>query len=275
MQSLLRFLQRYHFTLLFILFEALAITLLIQNNNYQNTSFVRFARNIKGKVYDQTVKIEQYLNLREKNRELKKENAYLRNFIAENLDNEPDTFKKKIDTTYNQQYFYIRATVINNSVNKQHNYITLDKGRAEGVKPEMGVMSSNGIVGVVRGVSQHFCSVISVLNSELSVSAKLKNSGYYGSFNWTGRDYRYGKLQDIPLHVQVNEGDTVITSGYSAIFPEGVMIGFVEDYQEKGGRFLELTVELSTDFKKLNNVYIVKNFLKEEQTELENEFAAQ
>ena len=275
MQSLLRFLQRYHFTLLFILLEALAITLLIQNNNYQNTSFVRFTRNIKGRFYDQTVKIEQYLNLREKNRKLREENIQLRNFIARNLDTEVDTFKRVIDTAYNQQYYYIRATVLNNSIFRQHNYITLDKGRAAGVKPEMGVISSEGIVGVVRGVSENFSSVISLLNSELSVSAKLKNSGYYGSFNWTGRDYRYGKLQDIPLHVDVSIGDTVITSGYSAIFPEGILVGFVEEYQEKGGRFLELTVELSTDFKKLNNVYIVKNLLKEEQKELENEFTAQ
>jgi rod shape-determining protein MreC len=261
--------------LLFILLEALAITLLIQNNNYQNTSFVRFTRNIKGKFYDQTVKIEQYLNLREKNRKLREENIQLRNFIARNLDTEVDTFRKVIDTAYNQQYYYIRSTVLNNSIFRQHNYITLDKGRSAGVKPEMGVISSEGIVGVVRGVSENFSSVISLLNSELSVSAKLKNSSYYGSFNWTGRDYRYGKLQDIPLHVDVSIGDTVITSGYSAIFPEGILVGFVEEYQEKGGRFLELTVELSTDFKKLNNVYIVKNLLKEEQKELENEFTAQ
>lgn len=275
MQSLLRFLQRYHFTLLFIILEALAIVLLIQNNNYQNTSFVRFARNIKGNFYSQTMKIEQYLNLREKNRKLKEENVSLRNFIAGNMDAEVDTFKKRIDTSYNQQYYYIRATVLNNSINKQHNYLTLDKGRAADVEPEMGVISDNGIVGVVRGVSEHFSSVISLLNSELNVSAKLKNSGYYGSFSWTGRDYRYGKLQDIPLHVQVSEGDTVITSGYSAIFPEGILVGIVDDYQEKGGRFLELNVELSTDFKKLNNVYIVKNLLKEEQKKLENEYITQ
>jgi len=275
MQSLLRFLQRYHFILLFILLEVLAITLLIQNNNYQNTSFVSFARNIKGRFYDQTMKIEQYLNLREKNKKLKEENVFLRNFIAKNMNTEVDTFKKKIDTTSDQQYFYIRATVLNNSINKQHNYLTLDKGETAGVKPEMGVVSPNGIVGVVRGVSEHFSSVISLLNSELNISAKLKNSEYYGSFSWTGQDYRYGILQDIPLHAQVNEGDTVVTSGYSAIFPEGILVGFVEEYEEKGGRFLELTVELSTDFKKLNHVYIVENMLKEEKKELENEFTTQ
>ncbi|MFP4619676.1 MAG: rod shape-determining protein MreC [Bacteroidales bacterium] len=271
----MRFLQRYHFTLLFILFEAFGITLLIQNNNYQNTSFVRFTRNIKGRFYDQTVRIEQYLSLKQDNKNLKEENHQLRNFIARNLNEASDTFKKKVDTAYDQQYYYIRATVLNNSINKQYNYLTLDKGRAAGIKPEMGVISSNGVVGVVRGVSENFSSVISLLNSELSISAKLKNSGYYGSFNWTGRDYRYGILQDIPLHVQVNPGDTVVTSGYSAIFPEGILVGFVEDYQEKGGRFLELTVELSSDFKKLNNVYIVRNLLKEEQEELENEFTIQ
>jgi rod shape-determining protein MreC len=275
MQNLLRFLLKYHFVLLFVLFEALAMTLLVQNNNYQNTSFVRFTRNIKGRFYNQTHRIEQYLNLREKNKKLRSENVYLRNYIAKNLDREIDTFQKRIDTSSNQQFLYIPATVINNTVSRQHNYITLDKGEFDNVEPEMGVISNDGIVGVVRGVSEHFSTVISLLNSELNISAQLKRSGYYGSLTWTGRDYQYATLRDIPLHVQINKGDTITTSGYSAIFPEGILIGFVEDYQEKGGRFYEVEVKLSTDFKKLNNVYIVKNFLKEEQKELENESAAQ
>jgi rod shape-determining protein MreC len=249
--------------------------LLLKSNNYQNSSFVRFTRGITGIFYRKADKIEQYLNLREENEELKEENIQLRNYIAKNLNFESDTFKKEIDPDYNQQYFYIHAKVLNNSVNKQHNYMTLDKGSAEGVSPEMGVISADGIVGVVRGVSGHFSSVISLLNSELSVSAKLKKSGYYGSLNWTGRDYRYAILKDIPLHVRMEPGDTIITSGYSALFPEGVQVGFVTEFEEKGGRFYDVTVKLSTDFKKLQYVYIVKNLLKEEQVELEDEYMEQ
>ena len=274
MQNLLRFLLRYHFTLLFILLEGLAILLLLQNNNYQNTRFVEFARNVKGMFYEQSMKMEQYLRLRDKNQQLVRENEQLRNYIATNLQAEEDTFRRKIDTTFEQQYSYLSARVINNSVNKQHNYITLDKGEEDGVAPDMGVISSRGVVGVIRGVSDHFSTAISLLNSELRVSAKLSGSGYYGPLNWAGRDYRYAKLGDIPLHATLSPGDTVITSGYSAIFPEGILVGFVEDYQEKGGRFYDVNVELSTDFKRLNQVYVVKNLLKEEQDQLENNIRA-
>jgi rod shape-determining protein MreC len=269
MQNLLRFFLRYHFTILFILIEALALLLLLQNNNYQNTRFVDFTRNLKGNFYEQTMQVEQYLNLREKNQQLVRENEYLRNYIESNLDFQADTFRMKTDTVYDQQFYYLSARVINNSVNKMHNYITLDKGREDGVKPEMGVTSGEGVVGVVRGVSDHFSTAISLLNSELRVSAKLGKSGYYGPLNWTGRDYQYAKLMDIPLHADVNQGDSVITSGYSAIFPEGILLGYVEDYQEKGGRFYEVDVKLSTDFKKLSHVYIVKNLMREEQDSLE------
>ena len=269
MQNLLRFFLRYHFTILFILIEALALLLLLQNNNYQNTRFVKFTRNLKGNIYNQTMQVEQYLNLREKNQLLVSENEYLRNYIESNLDNQPDTFRLQTDTIYNQQFYHLSARVINNSVNKMHNYITLDKGLNDGVKPEMGVISGEGVVGVVRGVSDHFSTAISLLNSELRVSAKLGKSGYYGPLNWTGRDYRYAKLMDIPLHADVNEGDSVITSGYSAIFPEGILLGYVEDYEEKGGRFYEVDVKLSTDFKKLSHVYVVKNLMREEQDSLE------
>lgn len=274
MQNLLRFLLRYHFTLLFFLLEVLAFLLILQNNNYQNTRFVEFTRNLEGSFYQKTMKVEQYLNLREKNRQLVKENEKLRNYIATHLNTGKDTFRRQVDTTYDQQYSYLAARVINNSVNKQHNYITLDKGREEGVTPEMGVVSGQGLVGVVRGVSDHFSTAISLLNSELRVSAKLAGSGYYGPLQWNGRDYRYAKLGDIPLHATVSQGDTVMTSGYSAIFPEGVLIGFVEGYEEKGGRFYEVDVKLSTDFKRLNHVYVVKNLLREEQDSLENKIPA-
>jgi len=269
MQNLIRFLIRYHFSLLFILIEALAIFLLVQNNNYQKTKFVGFTRNIKGSFYQQSVKINNYFHLKEENQKLAKENAQLKNFIAKNLETRVDSFKTVTDSIYNQQYRYIRADIINNSINKQHNYITIDKGSMDGIEREMGVISPNGIVGIISGVSKHFATAISVLNSELKISAQLKNSGHFGSLSWSGRDYRFVQLKDIPLHADINTGDTIVTSGYSAIFPEGIMIGFVEDYEERSGRFLEIEVKLSNDFKKLSNVYVVKNLLKEEQQFIE------
>ncbi len=270
MQNLIRFLIRYHFLLLFILIEALSIFLLIQNNNYQNTKFVDFTRNIKGYFFQQSEKINNYFHLREENQKLAKENVELRNFIEKNLQSHTDTLKTVSDSVYDQQYKYIQANIINNSINKQHNFITIDKGKEDGIKNEMGVISPNGIVGIIRGVSKHFSTAISVLNSELKISAQLKNSGYYGSLNWNARDYRFVQLKDIPLHAKINKGDTIVTSGYSSIFPEGIMIGFIEDYEEKSGRFLEIKVKLANDFKKISNVYVVKNLFRQEKKSLEN-----
>ena len=271
MQNLLKFLLRYHFLLLFILIETFSIFLLINNNNYQNSKFVGFTRSLSGTFYERVNNLQDYLNLREKNRKLARENLELRNFISKHLNTRTDTFLTQTDTIYQQQYQYIGARVINNSINKQHNFITLNKGLKSGIEPDMGVMSQDGIIGVVKGVSDHFSTVISLLNNELKISAKHKKSGYFGSLNWSGKDYQYVRLQQIPLHTQLSKGDTIITSGYSTIFPEGVMIGFVDSWEERGGSFFEITVKLSTDFKDITNVYVIKNIFREEQKKLEEE----
>ena len=271
MQNLLRFLLRYHFLLLFILIEFFSIFLLVNNNNYQNSKFVDFTRNVSGTFYQKVMNLQNYLNLREKNEKLVQENVQLRNYIESRLATGKDTFKTFTDSLYNQQYQYIDARVINNSVNKQHNYLTLNKGAQDGIQPDMGVIARDGIVGVVRGVSEHFSTVISLLNNELRISARHKNSGYFGSLNWNGQDYRFVELRDIPLHTRLSKGDTIQTSGYSTIFPEGILIGFVESWKEQGGSFYEVRVQLSTDFKKISEVYVIKNIFKEEQQQLEEE----
>jgi rod shape-determining protein MreC len=271
MQNLLRFLLKYHFFILFILIETFSIFLLINNNNYQNSKFVNFTRSLSGTVYDKVNNIQEYLMLREKNEKLAEENLELKNYISQHMSARVDTFKVRTDTIYQQQYQYIGAKVINNSINKQHNYLTLNKGTNNGIHKDMGVISREGIVGVVKGVSEHFATVISLLNNELKISAKHKESGYFGSLSWSGRDYQYAELRQIPLHTKLSKGDTVITSGYSTIFPEGVLIGYVEDWEERGGSFYEITVRLSTDFKHISEVYVIRNIFKEEQKKLERE----
>ncbi len=271
MQNLLRFLLRYHFFILFIFIEFFSVFLLIANNNYQNTKFVNFTRTVSGSFHQQMNKIENYLSLRERNKLLKEENIQLRNYIEQYISTTPDNIEILEDTVYDKQFEYIGARVINNSTNKQHNYLTLDKGSESGIRPDMGVVSMNGVVGVVRGVSDHFSTVISLLNNGLRISSKHKKSGYFGSLNWEGRDYQYARLGEIPLHTDLSKGDTIVTSGYSTIFPEGFPIGFVDSWEEKGGSFYEIRVRLSTDFKKINEVYVIKNIYKEEQEKLEEE----
>jgi rod shape-determining protein MreC len=271
MQNLIRFLIKHHFFILFIFIEAFAIFLLINNNNYQQTKFVDFTRAFSGTFYKQVDKIDDYLTLKKKNQRLIKENTRLRNLIEKQLEINPDTFKTKIDTVFNQQYEYISAEIIKNSVNKQHNYLTLNRGEKDSIKPGMGVVTRDGVIGVVRGVSHHFSTVMSLLNKELRISSKLKESEFFGPLSWTGEDYRFAYLREIPLHADVEKGDTVVTSGYSNIFPEGISVGYVEEYDEKGGRFYEMKVRLSVDFKRVSEVYIIRNLRKREREKLENQ----
>jgi rod shape-determining protein MreC len=160
--------------------------------------------------------------------------------------------------------------VINNSVNKINNYITLNVGYSQGVRQDMGVVGPDGIVGVVRNVSANYSTVISVLNSKFKGSVKLQSNDYFGTLSWPGVDYREGVVTEIPGHAPVYEGDVIITSGFSTIFPEGEMVGTVTKVgRTPAGSFYELYVRLNQDFKKLTRVYVIRNFNKVEQEKLE------
>lgn len=266
MRELLRFFLKYHFFILFIILESLGILLLVQNNKYQNAKFVNFTQNFKGIVYKRTSNIRDYSSLRDENRKLIEENNQLYNQLSEYYSDGNVYY----DTTHIKKYQYIPARVINNSTSKQYNYITLNKGRKDGIEKEMAVVSNEGVIGVVKEVSENFSSVISLLNLNLKINAKIKRSGYFGPLQWSGTGYRKAILNDIPHHVTIRPGDTIVTSGYSAMFPEGYMVGVISDFKLKGGNYYEVIVDLSTDFKKLRNVQVVKNYLREEQLELEN-----
>jgi rod shape-determining protein MreC len=174
------------------------------------------------------------------------------------------------DTVYRQKYTYTSAKVVNNSTNRRDNYLTLDKGSKQGIRNNMAVISSTGVVGVVKDVSDNFCTVISLLHSDLTISSKLKKDGSFGPLNWDGVNFSVATLSDIPTHVRLKEGDTVVTSQYSKMFPENIMIGTVQSYYTEPMKpFYTVKVNLSTDFKKLTYVYIVQNKLREEQEALE------
>jgi rod shape-determining protein MreC len=176
------------------------------------------------------------------------------------------------DTTYLQSYVYSSAKVINNSTNKRQNYITLDKGGINGIKPEMGVISSKGVVGIVKNVSGNFSSVMSVLHEKNKLSAKIKKSGYFGSLVWGNNSYRIADLKDIPNHVKLAIGDTIVTSGFSSIFPENILIGTVKEFDlPEGNNFYNIKVEFAEDYKRISHVYIIRSLLKEEKELLESQ----
>jgi rod shape-determining protein MreC len=269
MRSLLRFILIYHVLVLFLLFEIFSITLLLTTNSYQEARYYEAAQKLNYKWSTRVAVLDDYLSLHKENRRLSEENNRLYNMLKSSfkIAYVDSTFRG--DTINPRQYFYTSARVINNSVNKKFNYITLDKGKLHGIEPEMAVICNEGIVGFVKTVSDNFCVVLSVLNPRFGVNAKIKSSGYYGPLRWKGISAEKAILEDIPHHVTLVKGDTILTSGYGSIFPENCMIGVILGYKLKGGNYYEITVKLSTDFQRLNQVQIIKNEFKKETETLE------
>ncbi len=273
MRNLLNFLLKYNNLIVFIILQGVAISLLTKANNYHNS---RVEKGIMGltKSMEATLgRVRSYTNLSKLNANLAKENTTLRNRL-ENLSGMPEdqVFFSVYDSTYNQKYIYTGAEIIRNSVNKQRNFFTLNKGKKAGLEPDMAVVADDGVAGVVVGCSNNFSVAISLLNIDFRLSARIKPSGYFGSLSWDGKSYRHAVLSEIPQHVAVSVGDTVETTGYSAIFPEGCMIGIINDVRKGGSDFYKIEVELKTDFKKLHYVDVVGNIMKTEQKELERKF---
>jgi rod shape-determining protein MreC len=186
---------------------------------------------------------------------------------------EPEFIRK--DTLYRKKYIYTLAKVVNSSSNLQKNYITLNVGAKQGIEKDQAVINSLGVVAVVKDVSANFSTATSILNIDQKIISQVKKDGSYGPLAWDGKDYHYAYLTDIPTHVFLRKGDTIITSNLSDYFPEGITVGTVESYLRKqGDAFYTVKVKLSTDFKKLNYVYIVKNNYKEEKDSLEQAIKA-
>ena len=161
--------------------------------------------------------------------------------------------------------------IVNNSVNRQKNFFTLNKGSRQGISIDMGVISPEGVAGIIVACSENYSLAMSLINIDFRLSSRIKSNGYFGSLTWDGRDYRYAILNDIPQHVNVQIGDTIETTSYSAIFPEAMMVGQVSDIRRSGSDFYRITVRLSTDFRRLTYVDIINNNSREEQIILEDE----
>jgi len=271
MRSLLIFLLRFKTLILLLILEAVALVMITSSHNYHQTVAFDAARSITGIVAKRIDKGENYFRLKKINDQLMAENLMLHRRIEQFSSLPEETIIPVTDSVSGVKYTYLNARVINNSVNKQKNFITLDKGSKQGVVNGMGVASSTGVVGIVVGVSRDFSVAMSLLNTDFRLSASIKRNNYFGSLTWDGRSYRSAWLSEIPHHVAIREGDTVVTSGYSAIFPAGLMAGTLTGDQMKGGDFISLNVLLSTDFKKLTNVYIIGNLIKNERKQLEEE----
>ncbi len=275
MRNLIRFLLRYNGAIVFIVLEFVALLLVFQYNHYQKAMVVTGLQNFTGYYHSKILSVTEYLNLRKINENLAIENARINNILQQAYKSDDIFFYKQDDTVHRQQYYMTTAKVINNSTNKQFNFLTLNKGSEQGIQPEMAVVATDGVVGVVYDVSRNFATVVSLLNTNLKISARLEKNDYFGSLSWDGARYRNATLHEIPYHVDISMGDSIVTSGYSAIFPEGLLIGTITDFQVKGGNFYEIKVRLSADFKSLTYVNVISNLSKQEQKSLENQFMKQ
>ncbi|WP_431433504.1 rod shape-determining protein MreC [Bacteroides hominis] len=281
MRNLLNFLLKYNHWFLFILLEVISFVLLFRFNHYQHSVYFSSANVVAGKVYEVSGGITSYFHLKSVNEdlldrimELEQQNSNLENALVKHLSDstELNSIRNLSDTDYE----IFKARVINNSLNLVDNYITLNRGSKDGIRPEMGVVDGNGVVGIVYETSSHYSRVISVLNSKSSISCKIVGSEYFGYLKWEYGDSRYAYLKDLPRHAEFNLGDTVVTSGYSTVFPEGIMIGTVDDMADSNdGLSYLLKVKLATDFGKVSEVRVIARTGQREQKELEQKSLAQ
>ena len=269
MRNLLQLIVRFHFFFLFLLLEVLAITLVVQRNTFHRAQFINSSLSVQGFFNKTFGGMAEYLVLRRTNVELYKENTLLRNHMDGLSRQLEKSSMLHNDSIPGRLYAYIPARVINNSTNKQFNFITLNKGRYHGIEPEMAVIAPQGVVGVVYAVSGNYSTVIPLINRDMRLSAKIRRNGYFGSMSWPGSDYRETILEEIPFHVEIFPGDTIVTSGYSAIFPEGITVGTVREFEVLEGNFYTITVGLAVNYQSLSHVNVIHNLLREEQLELE------
>ena len=245
--------------------------MLFNSNNYQSASFFNSSNKISGKIFSISSNVESFINLSIVNDSLSIENARLKNqVLSERYSNKINTGVYTDTSMSFQQYTYIQAKVINNTILKRNNYLTLNRGRIHGIRKNMGVICGDGIVGIVKDVSDHYCSVISFLHKDSRISAQLNSSKDFGSLVWDGLNPKIASLRDIPTHVKVKIGDSITTTGFSFIFPENVMVGKVNSVSQKNGdNFFEVSINLSTNFSTLRYVYVVSDILADEKVKIE------
>jgi len=271
-RTLISFLIRNYYYLLFIFLQVICILLIAKNKNFQSTHIINSSNALSAETFQAVSNTKEYLSLKEENLKLARENVGLLNIIrSRSYELIQIATLTKNDTLYKQKYIFTQAKVINNSSNLRSNYITLNIGSEQGITHDMAIINSEGIVGVVKDVSKNFSSALSILHKDVKVNCMLKKDGAYGPLSWEkDDDYTSATITDIPIHAKIKTGDTIVTSALSSIFPEGIMVGFVKSFERKSGdAFYTVKVNLSTNFKKLNHVYIIKNVFKAEQDSLE------
>jgi rod shape-determining protein MreC len=273
MHYLLYFFRKHYFYFLFLFLEVISLVLLFNFNEYQNSALTRVSANIAGSVLTFSSDISEYFSLKRTNRILAEDNAMLHSFRRDAFYQADTNAYYHKDTIYKLEYKYISAKVISNSTDKRNNFLMLNKGTLQGIENHSGVIIGNRIVGQIVSVSRHFCWVMSVLNKDTKISGKFRKNGQLVNIEWSGGNYRKGEVKEIPKHVVLEKGDTIITSGNSDVFPEGLIIGTIDDYNiAHDENFNNATLIFSTDFNSLSYVEIVIDLMRKEKEALKASF---
>ena len=271
MQQLIYFIQKYRYFLFFLFLELIAFQLIINNLSFHKSKFINSASSITGGFYSKTNSMRDYFQLDIENKELLNENLILRNKL-EKLSQSIDTpalteiFEK---TDFRQRYSYIQGRIEKNQFRSNYNFLTINLGKKDSLVPEMGVINSKGILGIIENVLHSYSRVRSILNKNSKINAKLKNSNYFGTLTWDGLDYNSTQLLDIPRQARLKVGDTIITGGMSSIFPEGIPIGSIDNIANEASIKRIINIKLFNDMSSLKNIYVVKDFDKQQLMNLE------
>lgn len=279
MLRILQFLYRIRAFILFVFLEVMAVWMIVSNNSPQGAAFFNSSNVLVGSVLKKQADVVQFFSLAEANEALTSENAEILQQLSF-LQVRPDSMAFELDSAFEETYKFRGGRVIGNSLRFSQNYLTLNKGSKDGIKPGMGIFNPEGVVGRVKSVSENYSVAFSLLNTGSLISSKIKSTNDFGTVQWDGKNSSEAKLLFVPRHVKAQEGDTIITSGFNAVFPEGILIGVISKVapDEKDPNYLNLTVKLSTDFSKVNYVYFVENILYDEldslyrQSEISNEY---
>jgi rod shape-determining protein MreC len=275
-RNIFLFIRRYFNFLFFLVLQIIALSFLFRYNKFHEAAFMGIANELTGRVSSRYSNVQYYFHLKKTNEALAAQNEQLLNQMKSNFQPADTAVQVVVDTTYvdtsgiQRRYVWRAARVVNNSVSLKNNYITIHRGEDQGVRKDMGVISPEGIVGMVVNTSENYAVVMTMLNRQSSVSAKLKKGGEIGKVQWDGRSPDNVTMMNIPKSAEVAKGDSVVTSGYSLSFPPGILIGTVTNVvEDKTSNFVTLQIKPSTNFYNVEYVMVVDNLQKEEQKKLE------
>ncbi|MTG97093.1 MULTISPECIES: rod shape-determining protein MreC [Myroides] len=270
MQQIFNFFIKNSTKLLFLLLLLISFAFIIRTHTFHRSSFISSANGVTGYVYENVNDLKEYMHLKSENDALVLENAYLKTIVYNNLTDKDSLEIAKLQPSETDEYSILVAKVIRNSFNTKENYLTIKGGSKQGIQKDLGVINSNGVIGIIEKSSNNYSTVQSILNVKSKINAKIKGSNHFGTLEWDGKNTGYVNLTDIPRLAEIYKGDTIVTGGISKIFPENIPIGVIEKaYTTASSNYFTISVRLFNDMTNLGYVYIIKNNYVEEINTLE------